>query len=198
MSEVGDWDLVARARSGDTAAFAELVRRYQTPVIHFCLRMTGSIQDAEELAQDTFVRVHRYLARLTPRARFSTLLFGVARNLTLNFLRDAKRRGRGRTLPLDAADGRFNRPSADGCFANGTGRPDQAARLREIEGAIEEGMARLAPHHREVLILREVRGLDYAAIAQVCHCRIGTVRSRLARAREQLRRHMAAFGGEAR
>jgi len=118
MSEVGDWDLVARARSGDTAAFAELVRRYQTPVIHFCLRMTGSIQDAEELAQDTFVRVHRYLARLTPRARFSTLLFGVARNLTLNFLRDAKRRGRGRTLPLDAAAGRFIRVSADGRFAH--------------------------------------------------------------------------------
>ena len=96
MSETADWDLIEKARSGDMAAFAELVRRYERPVVHFCQRMIGSREDAEDLAQDSFVRVYRYLDRLTPTAKFSTLLFGIARNLTLNFIRDSGRRGRGK------------------------------------------------------------------------------------------------------
>mgnify|MGYP001012871027 CR=1 FL=1 len=84
MRDLDDWALIARAQSGNTEAFATLVRRYQTPVIHFCYRMVGSRQDAEDVAQEVFVRLHRYLARLAPQAKFSTVLFGMARNLTLN------------------------------------------------------------------------------------------------------------------
>ena len=101
MQDLDDWALVARAQSGDSDAFAVLVRRYQAPLIHFCYRMAGSRQDAEDIAQEVFVRLHRYLARLNPHAKFSTVLFGIARNLTLNYLRDMARRGRGRTQPLD-------------------------------------------------------------------------------------------------
>ncbi|MBI5094373.1 MAG: sigma-70 family RNA polymerase sigma factor [Candidatus Hydrogenedentes bacterium] len=93
MTGVSDWELVARAQSGDLQAFAELVSRYQTPVIHFCRRMVGSLQDAEDLAQDSFVRVYRYLPRLRPEAKFSTVVFGMARNLTLNYLRDSAAAG---------------------------------------------------------------------------------------------------------
>ena len=101
MMENGDWDLVRRAQAGDSIAFAELVRRYQLPIIRFCQRMTGSLSDAEDLAQEAFVRVYRHLSRLEPNARFSTVLFGIARNLTLNHLRDSARRGRGKTDALD-------------------------------------------------------------------------------------------------
>ena len=71
LNELPDWDLVERAQSDDMDAFAEIVRRYQVPVVHFCRRMTGSPEDAEDLAQAAFVRLHRYLHRLTPKAKFS-------------------------------------------------------------------------------------------------------------------------------
>lgn len=188
---VSDWDLVDAARGGRLDAFETLVRRYEQPLVTFCARMTGSPQDAEDLAQEAFVRVYRHLNRLKPHAKFSTVLFGIARNLTLNFLRDAGRRGRHVTdsLTRDDASIRY--------VEDGRQRPDRTARLREIEAAIEQGLASLSPEHREVLVLREVQGLDYETIAAIVKCRKGTVKSRIARAREQLRLHLEAMGGEA-
>lgn len=186
MSGVDDWQLVARAQAGDMTAFTELVHRYEAPVMQFCLRMVGSMQDAEDLAQEAFVRVHRHLHRLEPRARFITVLFGIARNLALNALRDSGRRGRGRTSSLDVGP-----PVGDESH-----RPDRAARLSEIESVILKALEAVSPEHREVLILREMNGLDYDAIAEVIGCRKGTVKSRLARAREQLRLQVIALGGE--
>jgi RNA polymerase sigma-70 factor (ECF subfamily) len=185
-----DWDLIAQAKLGDMDAFAELVARYQRPVVHFCQRMVGSRQDAEDIAQDSFVRVYRYLDRLEPAAKFSTLLFGIARNLALNFIRDSGRRGRTVTHSLTNDDQR------EQLIEDEHLRPDRAVRLKEIDEMIEAGLALLSPKHREVLILRELQGMDYSSIAEVVKCRKGTVKSRIARAREQLRIHMERLGGE--
>ncbi len=184
-----DWELVFRARNGDMAAFAELVRRYERPITHFCQRMLGSRQDAEDIAQDSFVRVFRYLDRLQPSAKFSTLLFGIARNLTLNFIRDTTRRGRGVTQSLTTEE--FQEIAVEDDLL----RPDRKARLNEIESMIEQGLQLLSPDHREVLVLREIQGLDYSTIAGIVKCPKGTVKSRIARAREQLRQHMEQLGG---
>ncbi len=189
MSDTSDWDLIEKARSGDMVAFSELVRRYERPVVHFCQRMIGSREDAEDLAQDSFVRVYRYLDRLTQRAKFSTLLFGIARNLTLNFIRDSSRRGRGTTFSL-TDDENIERSLVDD-----SRRPDREARLHEIDGMLKAGLAQLSPKHREVLVLRELQGLDYSSIAKIVKCRKGTVKSRIARARDQLRRHLERMGG---
>lgn len=186
MHETDDWELVARAQDGEQEAFAVLVRRYQLPIIRFCQRMTRSTPDAEDLAQETFIRLHRHLKRLRPEAKFSTALFGIARNLTLNFLRGQRRRGwfwrAAPALPETAAPVQ--------------GQPSEAARVSEIEAALEAALARLSADHREILLLREFEGLDYREIARITGCRIGTVRSRLARAREQLRGQIEAMGGE--
>ena len=190
MSDHSDWDLVALANDGDMDAFAELTRRYQRPVIHFCQRMVKSREDAEDIAQESFVRVFRYLDRLTPSAKFSTLLFGIARNLTLNFIRDAGRRGRGVTYSIYEDDGQ------ERVLEDESLRPDRAARLNEIESMIDEGLSMLTPKHREVLVLREINGLDYTTIAEIVRCRKGTVKSRLARARQQLRQNMENLGAE--
>lgn len=187
MHNISDWELVARVQRGDIAAFAELVRRYQTPVIHFCRRMVASHQDAEDLAQESFVRLYRYIGRLRPEARFSTVLFGMVRNLTLNYLRDARRRGRDRAVSFE------NQPVADSPGQ----RPDGCAQRHEIEALLEEGIAGLSAEHREVLILREFEGLDYESIAQIVQCGKGTVKSRIARAREQLRLRLLQAGGRA-
>jgi len=185
-----DWNLVAQAQDGDLEAFALLVRRYQSPLVHFVQRMVGSQQDAEDLAQEAFIRVYRYLDRLEPQAKFSTALFGIARNLTLNFLRDGRRRGRDSTRSLTWEGER------EQLVEDETNRPDHEARRREIQRHIEEAMALLSPEHREVLVLRELQGLDYAAIAQIVRCRKGTVKSRIARAREQLRLRLTELGGD--
>jgi len=192
MSGASDWELVERAQSGDTRAFAELVSRYQSPVIHFCHRMIGSIQDAEDIAQDSFVRVYRYLPRLRQEAKFSTVVFGMARNLTLNFLRDSRRRGRGVTDSLSGTTDDM----AEHLVGDETQRPDRAARLKEIESLIERALSMVSPEHREIIVLREVQGMDYDTIAEVIRCRKGTVKSRLARARDQLRIRLTELGGE--
>lgn len=190
MDKHGDWELIDQARGGDMDAFAELVKRYQTPIVHFCQRMVGVPQEAEDLAQDTFVRVYRYLPRLRPDAKFSTVLFGVARNLTLNFIRDSKRRGRDLTRSIEQADGRNLE------LEDHAARPDRVARVREIEELLERAMAELSAEHREVIVLRETQGLDYDAISEITRCRKGTVKSRLARAREQLRLRLLELGGD--
>ena len=171
-------------------AFAELVGRYELPVVHFCKRMIGSREDAEDIAQESFVRVYRYLERLKPSAKFSTVLFGIARNLTLNFIRDMGRRGRGITFSL-TDDANVERPLVDSTY-----RPDRAARVQEIGERIDEALAQLSPKHREVLVLRELQGLDYSTIAEIVKCRKGTVKSRIARAREQLRKELSRLDGE--
>ncbi len=190
MSEVSDWDLIARARAGDTDAFALLVRRYEGPLVHFCMRMVGSLEDAQDIAQDTFVRVYRYLDRLRPDAKFSTVLFGMARNLTLNFLRDSGRRGRGATQSLTRND------DSEHHIEDLATRPDESARLREIEQLIGQALDLISDEHREVLILREIQGMDYETIGEIVQCRSGTVKSRIARAREQLRIKLIELGGE--
>ncbi|HOF38664.1 MAG TPA: sigma-70 family RNA polymerase sigma factor [Candidatus Hydrogenedentes bacterium] len=189
MNTPSDWELVALARAGDDQAFGALVRRHENGLIAFCHRMTGSRDDAEDLAQECFIRVYRYLWRLRPEAKFSTVLFGMARNLTLNFLRDAKRRGRCRTQPLTSHDAVQER------VCNPLHTPDSQARLSELEARLERTLELLSPEHREILVLRELNGLDYDAIAAVIRRRKGTVRSRLARAREQFRIRWLELGG---
>jgi RNA polymerase sigma-70 factor (ECF subfamily) len=184
MNEVDDWALVARAQSGDRAAFAALVRRYAVPLAHFCQRMTGSAEDGEDLAQEALVRLHRHLPRLAPQARFSTVLFGIARNLTLNHLRDTARRGRGKTQPLEA------QPLA----AEAARQPDRQARFRELETLVQQAIGLLSEEHREVLLLRETQDMDYAQIAETLAIAPGTVKSRIARAREQLRIRLIELG----
>ena len=152
MSGAHDWDLVARAQTGDMRAFADLFR---------------------------------HLDRLKPQAKFTTLLFGIARNLSLNHLRDTKRRGRGVTDSVESHPQLGDR----------TLSPDRAAQLHELQALIERGIARLSPKHREVLVLRELNGMDYESIARIVKCRQGTVKSRLARAREQLRQRLLELGG---
>lgn len=186
MTAVEDWDLARNAAAGDTDAFVALVNRYQKPVIRFCYRMSGSRADAEDVAQETFVNLYRSLGRLRRECAFSTVVFCYARNAMLNHLRGAGRRGR----HLQA----FQREQ-DGT-ASAALRPDRRAQAADAAAMLEAGMAALPPEFREVFLLREFQGIDYQGIADIVGCPVGTVRSRLARAREQLRAHLADRYGD--
>jgi RNA polymerase sigma-70 factor (ECF subfamily) len=188
MTDATDWELVSRVKSGDTDAFAQIVSRYQKPVIHFCQRMLRSHQDAEDIAQECFVRFYRSVDRLEPRAKVSTMLFCIARNLAINHLRDSERRGRGITDSMDA-------PEAKQIGSTSSLNPAREAHLAELGALIERGLAAMTPEHREVLLLRELQGFDYDEIAEMAGCPLGTLKSRLARARNALRDFILANGG---
>jgi RNA polymerase sigma-70 factor (ECF subfamily) len=173
-----DTELLALARGGDEDAFVALYRRRQGPVYRFALRMTGSAAAAEEVAQEVFLTLvrepERYDASLGPLAAF---LFGVARNLAL-------RRGeRGRTfVPIDA-DG------ADAVVPEGlVDRRDPHGELESAERVdrVRRAVMALPAHYRDVVVLCDLEEVSYADAADALGCSVGTVRSRLHRARSLL------------
>lgn len=173
MVTAEDSRLVERARDGDTRAFADLVRRHQGPVFRFLLRMTGSRDEAMDLAQETFMKAWQALPRWQPRAQFRTWLFQIARNGALDVLR---RRGAVEFVPIE------DEPVA---VAQDPG-PDEQLDTRERYRLLEAALQRLPAEHREILLLREIESLSYAEIAVALGIQEGTVKSRIARARVAL------------
>ncbi|MBS0543262.1 MAG: sigma-70 family RNA polymerase sigma factor [Proteobacteria bacterium] len=178
-----DADDVARARAGDTAAFADLVRRHQDRVFRFIFRMLDARDEAMELTQDVFVKAWQALPAWRPEAGFATWLLQIARNAALDQLR---RRQIVQFAPLenglDVVDGA---PGPEASYAS-----------RQRQQSLDRALTRIAPEHREILLLREVEGLAYGELARVLGIAEGTVKSRLARARaallEQLHLHTGA------
>jgi RNA polymerase sigma-70 factor (ECF subfamily) len=167
-----DLQVIAKIRAGDTGAFEWLVRRYQRPLLHYLGRMGIREAEAEELAQETFIRAYRNLSAYEPhRALFSTWLFTIARRLALNLL--ARRRHESDTqFPSDMPD-----PTAhtdDVC--------DHAVTKRRINMAL----AQLPLKYRSPLCLAYLGELSIAEIAQIEGCAEGTVKSRIHRGKQRL------------
>ncbi len=173
---------VARARAGDTAAFAALVRRHQDRVFGFILRMLDARDEAMELTQDVFVKAWQALPGWRPEARFSTWLLQIARNAALDQLR---RRRLIQFAPLD--DGMDVADTAPG--------PEARYASRQRQALLENALQQIAAEHREILLLREVEDLSYGELAAVLGIAEGTVKSRLARARAALLQHFRPHAG---
>ena len=173
---------VARARAGDTAAFAALVRRHQDRVFGFILRMLDARDEAMELTQDVFVKAWQALPGWRPEAAFSTWLLQIARNAALDQLR---RRQVVRFAPLE--EGLEVADEAPG--------PEARYASRQRQAQLERALRRLAAEHREILLLREIEDLSYAELAAVLGIAEGTVKSRLARARAALLQHFRPHAG---
>lgn len=177
---------VERAVGGDEAAFEELVRRHQRTVHGLAAHLLGSREDALDAAQDAFLRCYRALPRFRGEAAFRTWLIGITVNVCRTRLASAEHRRRQRSLPLtrpDPATGDtvplpIPDPAPD---------PETVTRAGETRAALLRALAALSREHREVLLLREVHGLDHAEVAAVMGCALGTVKSRVARARAALR-----------
>ena len=173
---------VARARAGDTAAFAALVRRHQDRVFGFILRMLDARDEAMELTQDVFVKAWQALPGWRPEARFSTWLLQIARNAALDQLR---RRRLIQFAPLD--DGMDVADTAPG--------PEARYASRQRQALLENALQQIAAEHREILLLREIEDLSYAELAAMLGIAEGTVKSRLARARAALLQHFRPHAG---
>lgn len=183
MDTHDDVALAGRARDGDRRAFGELVRRHQDRVFRFLLRLTGSRDDAHDLAQEAFLRAWQALPGWRPEAKFATWLFGIARNAAIDLLR---RRGVVETIAAE------NLPERPDTSSEPFARLDATQRLALLERAL----AALSPEHREILLLREVENMPYDEIALTLAVGEGTVKSRLARARTAVMQEFRRLAGE--
>jgi len=173
--------LIAAHLRGDPRAFGQIVARYQVRLLNFVYRMIGDRERAEDLVQEAFLRVYRHLDRFDPSRKFSTWIYTIASNLAKNELRN---RNRSPVITLEQARPRDEELARPVDFEDKGNRPDDLYERRSLKALVEETVARLAAHHREVFVLRELEGKSYEEIADIMHCNLGTVKSRLNRARQ--------------
>ncbi len=179
-----------RARAGDEAALEALVRRHEADTYRLCRRMLGDPEEAMDATQDTFLRVVRALPSFRGEASFRTWVLGIAINVCRSRLTSRAWRNRQRQVSLEAAE---EEGSEQVVPEPSDPRPDPERRAlaAALRRALGTALARLTEEHREVLLLHEMTQLDYEEMARVLGVRVGTVKSRMARARAALR---AALG----
>lgn len=181
-----DGALVARAQDGDAAAFDLLVRRHQQIVFAVAVRMLGDRDEAEDVAQDVFVRAYRAIGSFRREAKMSTWLVSIAMNLCRNRRRWWARRKRvivaSLDEPLETDEGAVGHAVADPAPG-----PRHRAESAEREQRIMAALQQLGEADRTMIVLRDLQGHSYEEIAKIAGCRLGTVKSRLSRARVQLR-----------
>jgi RNA polymerase sigma-70 factor, ECF subfamily len=187
-----DRRLVDRAKAGDVQAFEALVRRYERWVFTLALRMVGDRGDAEDVAQEVFLKAYRGLASFRGGSRFSTWLYAIASHHCLNHLAGRDVRARRAERSVSSSDGRGGAsPSVLDRIADASPGPDAVLERRELRCAIQRELLELPERHRIVLILRDIQGMSYEDIAGTLGVELGTVRSRLHRARMELKARLA-------
>jgi RNA polymerase sigma-70 factor (ECF subfamily) len=181
--EPSDEELIERFQKGDREAFEQIVARYKDQLLNFAYRFLGSRQEAEDVVQDTFLRVYRNRKAYRRVARFSTWIYTIAGNLAKTELRKRKRR-----KLFSISDLGFEEKDYE--ISDLTYNPEDDVEGTLKEEIIQKEIERLPPKFREVIILRDVQGLSYEEIALILRIPIGTVKSRVTRARLRLQRRL--------
>lgn len=182
--------LVAAHLAGDAHAFQQLVARYRGRLLNFVHRMIGDRERAEDLVQEAFLRVYRHLHRFDPTKKFSTWIYTIASNLAKNELRNRRRSPLVYYQSLHPLGQEEERPLE---FEAAGSRPDHLFANRHLREMVDATVATLAPHHREVFVMRELEGRSYEEIAALTRCNLGTVKSRLNRARRAFAERIAPY-----
>jgi RNA polymerase sigma-70 factor (ECF subfamily) len=188
---VHDAELVRRFKGGDEVAFVEIVTRFRGRMNSIALSHLRNHADAEEITQDTFIRAHRGLARFRGDSSLATWLHRIAFNLSRNRCKYYSYRCRHSTLSLDCSLSDDKRATVSESIASDAPDPVREAMVGEFSALVNVCMDRLSPRQREILALRNGSNESYGDIAQKLGISIGTVKSRLARAREKLRALLA-------
>ena len=184
--------LIERIKNGDSAAYNDMVARYWDRIFARVLQLLKNKQDAEEVTQDAFIRAHRGLDKFRGDASFSTWLYQIATNLAHNRYWYWFRRKRDYSISLDqplGAEGDMTLENVMPCEGES---PAEAAVTHEFVDRVSECMGGLSDKHKEVLILRNLKSLSYEEIADELSISVGTVKSRIARARDNLRELMGS------
>jgi RNA polymerase sigma factor RpoE len=187
--EIGDPLLVRRAQREDLRAYDVLVRRYQERIYATVYHMTSNHEDANDLTQETFIKAFRALKSFKGDSSFYTWVYRIAVNKTINFLKQRKNR-----VHMSLNDVDFNAendPDLVALVSEKTPRRDLS--LSELQEKLNAAMQKLSEHHRMVVTLHDVQGLSHEEIGKIMDCNIGTVRSRLFYARQQLQAHLSDY-----
>jgi len=177
--------LVERSRRGDTQAFDQLVGFYKDRVCNYVARMVHDPVEAEDIAQEAFVKAYRNLPSFRGASSFQTWLYRIASNLTIDAVRRRRRRDNTFSLdaPVDSEEGQMARELEDTSLPGPVGDLETA----ELQGQVHEAIQQLSPKLRSVVVLYELQGLSYEEIAEILGCPLGTVKSRLFNARMELK-----------
>jgi RNA polymerase sigma-70 factor (ECF subfamily) len=183
---VSDHELVTRAQLGSETAYRELLDRYQRPVFSIIFRMIRDREQAEDLAQETFVRVFNHIGRYDPRYKFSSWIFKIATNLTIDWIRRKE-------LKTVSIDGSRNAVTSDEMEASAITivsedeNPEELLEAKELGEEIEQAIGKLRPEYRAAILLRHVEGREYQEIAEIMALPLGTVKTYIHRGRNELR-----------
>lgn len=185
-----DAAFVRRLQANEDAAYDELVRTYNTSIYHVAFRMLGDSGEASDAVQDIFLKVFRNIGTFRGDASLKTWIFRIGLSEILNRLRWWKRRHRMSTVSMD-----------DDHNGNGNGlhvrdsrpSPQQALESKEQDMAIQQALGRLSSDHRSIVVLRDIEGFSYTEIADVLGVSVGTVKSRLARARADMKKSLIRY-----
>ncbi len=185
-----DIDLVARAAAGEGVCFDRLVERYHRQIANFVFRMVGNYETSLDLTQEVFIKVYGSLGRFNPEFKFSTWIYKIASNTAIDYLRKQSVS----VSPLYLVSGNdeeFELPIP----ARGPS-PERALERTERSAQIEEAISKLPTRYRELIVLRHVGELSYDEISEVTGLPLGTVKNRIFRAREAMRKHLIRLGIE--
>ena len=191
MRKIKEHIWVKKAASGDADAFEQLVLTYQTPIYNLCFRMVGNAEDAADLTQESFLKAWNHLHSFHYEAAFSTWLYRLASNTCLDFLRSMKRHPQ---ISLTVEDNDGEEATLD--IPDLSPSPEEALLCAEEKALLAQAMQELEPEQRQILTLRVVYEMSYADIADVLRIREGTVKSRLSRARDALRKNLLIIGNK--
>ena len=186
LNTVTDQEVVARSRDGDEAAYRELIRRYERPVFSLIFRMVRDREIAEDLSQETFIKVLNAISTYRPEFKFSSWVFKIANNTAIDHLR----RRELDTLSLEGSPHAATPEAMEATalqLGTGVASPLDDVASRELGGEIEIAINRLRPEYRSCILLRHVEGRAYEEIADILGLPLGTVKTYIHRARNELR-----------
>lgn len=181
--------IVQRVLRGDVNAFEKLVLEYEKSVYAITQRMTGNAEDAADMTQETFIKAYNSLSSFRGDSKFSVWLYRIATNVCLDFLRSRSRKP---TVSLSVEDDDGEEVELD--IADESQSPERLLERGLTRDAVRRGLDALSPEYRQILLLREIQGLSYEEIADVLTLEVGTVKSRIFRARKRLCAFLLADG----
>ena len=189
MTREMESDIVRRVIEGDVNAFERLVTEYEKNVYNIALRMTGNSEDAADMTQEAFIKAYNSLGNFRGDSKFSVWLYRIVSNVCLDFLRSRTRKP---TVSLSVEDDEGEEAQLD--VADESQSPELLLERSLTRDAVRRGLDQLAPDYRQILLLREIQGLSYEEISQTLALDLGTVKSRIFRARKKLCAFLIADG----
>ena len=184
-----DIELIRSFHEGNKATFNRLVLKYQDPIMGLCVRYLGNRSGGEDAAQETFVKIYKNLGKFKGDALFSTWVYRIALNTCKNYRRSwwsrLKKKAVHLDAPIDTEEGEYTPEIGDERLS-----PEKELKRHTLADAIQKALATLSPHHKELIIMRDIQGMGYEEISATLSISLGTVKSRLVRARSAMQKQL--------